>query len=173
MRLASVAILAALAAAWPEAATALPTSRAFHLRPDGAGAVALIEEAVALSPTIARQVEALGRSDVVVFVERSMGQGKWRRGHLKFVVAAGGVRYLYIWIDQWARYDDQVAMVAHELQHALEIAEATWVVDCKSMRDLYARIGTRLDDGQCWETEEAASVQRSVLQEINGRLDPL
>lgn len=170
MRLAAIPIAAALALAWPLVSAALPASGAFHLRPKGAEARDLIDTAASRSETIGRQVEALSRSDVVVFVDRSMGQGQWRRGHLRFMVTAGGIRYLYVWIEQWARLDDQIAMLAHELQHALEVASATWVVDCETMRSLYAQIGIRLDGGQCWETDAAISVERSVRREINGTL---
>ena len=44
-------------------------------------------------------------------------------------------------------------IVAHELRHALEIAEAPWVVDGPTLSQLYQNIGyptLRTNDGELW-----------------------
>ncbi len=58
----------------------------------------------------------------------------------------------------------QVAWLAHELQHALEVAAATEVRDVEGLRRLFARIGTDLGNGQ-FETDAAVAVGKPALLE--------
>lgn len=55
------------------------------------------------------------------------------------MVAAGGVRYVKVQA-AWDRPGQrQLATIAHELQHATEIAEAPAIVDDESMAEEYGR----------------------------------
>jgi hypothetical protein len=61
------------------------------------------------------------------------------------------------------------AVLAHELQHAVEIADAPEVRGDQTLAELYRRIGRlHLDaDHTCqWETEAAIEVYDKVVQEI-------
>jgi hypothetical protein len=61
---------------------------------------------------------------------------------LTFVSFAAGTRYLMVRVDRWGRAPwDRVAQLAHELQHAMEIAQAPEVQDAASLARLYRRIG--------------------------------
>ena len=63
-------------------------------------------------------------------------------------------------------------MLGHELQHAVEIAEAVDVIDAASMATLYRRIGepTRsVVAAQCYDTAAARDVGTVVLTELRAR----
>ena len=68
--------------------------------------------------------------------------------------------------------DRLLGVIAHELQHAVEIAETASVRSAADMRALFKR----LDSGTCGvaphscrETDAAVRVQEKVLDELNGR----
>ena len=55
-------------------------------------------------------------------------------------------------------------MIAHELQHALEVAAAAEVVDARSMAALFGSVGYRL--GSSRETPDALAAADRVLDEL-------
>ena len=66
----------------------------------------------------------------------------------------------------------QIALLAHELQHALEIGERTDILDVEDMESLYENIGFEsLDNGshKSFETEAAMTVQHAVDDEMGMR----
>lgn len=69
------------------------------------------------------------------------------QGKLIFVTAAGGVRYLRIRLACTLTGVRQIAMLGHELRHAVEVANAPWVLDESSLADEYRRIGFPSRDG--------------------------
>jgi hypothetical protein len=88
---------------------------------------------------------------------------------LHFMADAGEFRYLRITLDPVLRGDTLVGMLAHELQHAVEIIRAPDVTDSHSLRALYTRIGYRLDvfgRGNEWETIEARQIANLVEGEL-------
>ena len=90
-------------------------------------------------------------------------------GTLQFVVRAGGRRLLRITIDERLAADRRAAALAHELQHAAEIADATFVVDQASFAALYREIGHESGGDphtNCFETPEAVRFGARVLSEF-------
>ena len=88
---------------------------------------------------------------------------------MRFVHASGGRRFLRITINQRLADDQRAAALAHELQHALEVARAESVIDKASFADLYKRIG--IESGAdhhapCYETDNAKLVGAIVLGEV-------
>ena len=148
----------------PGPAHADPTG--LRVRPLDPPAVRLLDAATRSSQTVRDLLAALQRRDVIVYLVRTMASGEKHHANLHFLAASGGVRYLRIWIDRWNSPLDQVALLAHELQHAVEIAEAPWVVDQATLRRLYLRIGLSSVDGRRFETLAAQQVERRVLGEL-------
>ena len=126
----------------------------------------LLAESAAASATVRRLVETLDQSDVVVFVEMHdrLANG---RAQTTFVNCRGGVRWLRIAIDAGQQARQQVAFLAHELQHAVEVARAPEVQNLDGFRRLYERIGIPLDAGH-FETEAAVTAERQALREAYG-----
>ena len=112
-----------------------------RVRPVGTRVVSLLDRGYAASSTLAALVDALERSDVIVHIEEHWRLDRGRDGETQLVAVAGGHRYLRIHLDP--RISDQaaIALLAHELQHAVEIADARWVVDQKTLAQLYMCIG--------------------------------
>lgn len=124
----------------------------------------------AVSPGARRLVDRLERSDLLIHV-LGMGFDRERRfiGTTRFVVNAGGRRYLRITVDQRLPADRRAAALAHELQHAVEVADAAVVVDHASFAALYREIG-HVSGGDplanCFETLAAIRVGARVLEEF-------
>jgi len=98
----------------------------------------LLHVGLRTSPTLRALVERLQASDVVVYL-RCDGDMP-TDGRLTFVSSAGGYRYVVV---RMARLSDarQIAIMAHELRHAVEIADAPDIVDGPSLVRAYQRIG--------------------------------
>lgn len=156
-----VILLAGLMAASPAAAgrpsrPELEAGRWKHVRALSPEASRLVAEGVERSPYIRSQLDALEKSNVVVYLTHSMptGSGTCLKGHLRFVSAAAGVRYLGVWVDVLAAPDERLALLGHELHHALEVASEPSVRSEQEMAALYRRIGRETTD-ECFETREA------------------
>jgi hypothetical protein len=144
-----------------------------HLRPLTSSAKIVIERGLSQSPAFRELVERLNRSDVVVYVDEDYFQSKALAGQLSFLTTAGGYRYVRVRL-QWRSYDiQQVATLAHELQHALEIAGRRDIVDQESMARAFADFGHQrpLISGvvESFETTAAMDAGDRVWRELAGR----
>jgi hypothetical protein len=149
-------------------AAALVPARAadWHVRSSESDYAQLIRHGYERSATFRQLVDSLNASDVVVYVQPQVAR-RGTRGHLVLNVAsAGGRRYLLVKLR--VRQDDgTIAILAHELQHAYEVAQARDVHDADRMTELFARLdnGTCLR-AACYETDAAQEVQRAVAAEL-------
>jgi hypothetical protein len=94
----------------------------------------------ATSPTLRQIIDEIDRSDVVAYI-RFEHQPPHVAAHVLFMALAGGRRYLHVGVDEGLRGAELIGILAHELQHAAEIARDRSVVDVATLRTLYARIG--------------------------------
>jgi len=139
-----------------------------QLRAIDAAAARLITEGVERSPTLAALVDRLERSDVIAYVETESCRNKPWAGRLRFVTAAGARRFLRIGVCAELRRTIQIAMLAHELQHAVEIASSD-AYDVEAVRVLYERIGVQreaIDGVVCFDTAAAVAVGRAALLDV-------
>ena len=83
-----------------------------------------------------------------------------------FLTAAGGVRYLHVQVTSDLGIDQLVAIAAHELQHAVEVAAHPEVVDAGSLAALYQRIGIPGIVKNRYDTLGAQSTGRRVRAEL-------
>jgi len=137
-----------------------------HVRAERQEARRLVAAAAASSATVWRLMSDLERTSVVVYVECSPPIGERRHGRLSFLSAAGGHRYLSIWIDQQRSVAERIVLFGHELQHALEVAQAPSVVSPQTMAVHFATIGWRAHRRHTFETEAALSVGRQVRRDL-------
>jgi hypothetical protein len=121
------------------------------------------------STTFRRLVDVLEDSDVIVHVERRAIVSD--TAFLHFVTHAGGNRYLRITLDSELTSDAGVALLGHELQHAVEVARAPWVVDVASFEELYRAIGHSSceEPRRCFDTTAAVDAGRRVRMELRNR----
>ena len=93
-------------------------------------------------------------------------------GRLTFISAVGGYRYVHVRVARLAAADVQIALIGHELQHAVEIADAPDVVDRPSLAREYQRIGflePATHDRACRSTATPRSKRVPVLRELSGK----
>jgi hypothetical protein len=114
------------------------SDRPTRVRPMDAVAQQLLDRAVTQSRTVAELVASLEQRDVVVYIAPALGT----RGKLTFVSYGDPLTYVMIRIDLSQREPHRSAILAHELTHALEVAEACPQPRSEAdLRALYLRIG--------------------------------
>ena len=124
----------------------------------------LITDAAGRSMTVRHLLARLAVTNVIVYVEQS-GSSAIPVARTKLVTTSGDNRFLRIGINASIPFHDVAPMLAHELQHALEIAEEPDVVDDDGMRRLYRRIGRALG-GDRYETDAAREIETRVRREL-------
>jgi hypothetical protein len=159
----------ALVSANALAETGPPRPSWTHTRALTPAAPALLAEAAQRSSVIRTLLDDLERTDVVVYLSDSMyGSEGEPRAYLTFVTAAAGIRYLLVRIDPGRSLPcERIVWLGHELQHALEIAEAPEVRDADGVRQLYTRIGWEDREGQ-FETRHARATSDRIRNEMGG-----
>ena len=159
-------LIATLVTAQAEAHDEIPRIRTAH--PIIAAALAEGEER---STTFARLTARVRRSDLIVHVIAAEDPGPLD-GQLQFVAKAGNWRYVRIHVRVRPRSSALIALLAHELMHAVEIADAPEVQDNATLRALYARIGYCASTGRVDAFDSAAAVDagRQVLSELQTAL---
>jgi hypothetical protein len=110
-------------------------------------------------------VTRLQRSDVYVYVEEVPRLPGALEGRLMILPKAHGHRYLRIQLTLRGPMDDSVALLGHELQHAVEIADAVEVSDERGMEALYTRIGVR-GGAHIYDTFAAQEMGRRIRREL-------
>jgi hypothetical protein len=126
----------------------------------------LLAEGLHRSRTFASLVTALNRTDVIVYVESVMILPKETMGRVSMVPMAGDFRYLRVQIRTDLARRDAIALIGHELQHALEIAGATEVRDASGLIKLYERIGHASIGQHAYDTDAAQDTGRIVRREL-------
>ena len=143
-----------------------------HIRILDQGLKTLFEQGLEQSPTLRALVAELEATRVLVFAECHFHLPSGVAGRLNFVTSVKGIRYVRVAVDCWLTQRWQVSLLAHEIQHALEIGRHAEVVDVDAMESLYEGIGFATDrDGPArhFETDAAKAVQRAVLDEMGRR----
>ena len=101
----------------------------------------LIQQGLARSGTLQELASHLERAGVIVFLSYGRQLPSNTAGRTRFMAASGGWRYLSTELSDRLSRLDLMALLAHELQHAVEIADAPEVVDEASLKELYRRLG--------------------------------
>jgi hypothetical protein len=127
---------------------------------------ALIAEGIRRSRTFAGLVADLHQTNVIVYVETSMGLPHDVAGRILFASAAGDQRYLRVQVRATLTRDAAIAVIAHELRHALEVAGEDSVVTDKALESFYRRVGDTPHAGGGYDTQAARDAQRIVRSEL-------
>jgi hypothetical protein len=166
------AVLAAVLLVAPRARAADHPNEDPHVRPaiSGSGVEQLLTEAMRRSATVRALVDQLNRSDIVVYVQPRSFRSGLTRGQLIFVAAAADRRYVLVEIACGEPWNTQLATLGHELQHAVEIAEARWIQSSADVAVFYTHAGMSVDlEGrESFETRAATDVEERVARELHG-----
>jgi hypothetical protein len=123
--------------------TAIP-AWAEGVRPLQPRGTRLLEDGVRRSEVLRLLVNAIAESDLVVYVdlEDRDPNGTTRvEAHLRFAGATAATRYLEVWLQPRQTDDRLVALLAHELQHAVEVACVPAVRSAAAFRTFYEKAG--------------------------------
>ena len=126
----------------------------------------LVVEGVRRSATFASLVSDLHATDVIVYVESIYILPARQGGRLLLQAATGARRYLRVQIRATLHKDQVLAVLAHELRHALEVAADRSVVDEQGLAALYTRIGHLNAETKGYDTQEAKDVGDQVREEL-------
>ena len=140
-----------------------------HVRVIDRDLKALLERGVTHSPTLNALVAEVEATPLLVFVECSFRLPSGLGARTNFVTSVGDTRFVRVAVDCSLTSRWQVSLLAHELQHALEIGRHPEVHNVDAMELLYESIGfPTVRDGATrhFETEAALAVQRAVNQEL-------
>jgi hypothetical protein len=115
-------------------------------------------------------VDQLDETGTIVYVER----GICAFGHFKAclphaITVVGDTRYLRIIVEA-GDGAQELALIGHELQHALEIARAPNIRSADDITKLFRRIGRSphcpRGAPECYETSAALAAGDAVLREV-------
>jgi hypothetical protein len=170
--LAHWAVLLAVLAAPPRPATAsglIEHGMAFHVRTTDARLRRLIDEGLRTSPTFRSIVDRLIGTDVIVHLQCDPVAPPHVDGRLTFSAKAGGFRYIVVRLRHQANPVLFIGLLAHELRHAVEVADTPAIVDSLSLAREYARIGYvrgNTPEAMSFDTDAAIDAGYRVVAEI-------
>jgi len=128
----------------------------------------LLAEGLRRSVTFSDLVAAVNATDVIVYIQRVPKLPPTIAGQLMIVPVPGAQRYLRIQISQHLSPLETIALIGHELRHALEVAAAPEVKDQQGLTDLYRRIGEAGGVVHSFDTRAAQNTGKRVMTELVG-----
>jgi len=162
--------MAAVATAATTAVSAPP-----HLRPLTADARAVITELLDGSATARNMAEHLEHSDIIVYIRYRSFQTATLEGRIGLLASAtrDQRRFLILELATGRSLLQRLVALAHELRHAVEIADAPAIIDAGTLFAHYAIIGARTtaEFGQeTFETRSACDAAAQVRLELTSRI---
>lgn len=162
--LAPLAVVASPEDAGPRTVPYRPRVRAY----DGRSA-SLLLEGLERSTTMRAIVDRLEQLDVIVYVEMQPALLKHLAGTMTWLAATKFNRYVRISLNPKMMHDSLIAALGHELQHALEVAEAPSIVDTASLQAYYEQNGiSTAKHFNGWDSVAARVVGDDVRKELSG-----
>jgi hypothetical protein len=130
----------------------------------------LLADGYARSTTFQRLVDAISVTNTIVYIKAGIcAFGQVIACLLPFMATTDTARYLRIILTQpldLAKKDRLIALIGHELQHALEVAERSEVIDVTSMIAMSRRIGFPLKGRPGYETSAARAAGNAIFEEL-------
>ena len=139
-----------------------------RLRPQDARISQVLQEGAARSATFRALVNRIEAGNVIVYIAVSPILKSSLSGSLTWMTHAGNFRFVRASIRTDLTFDQMIATVAHELQHAVEVVEDESVTDERALAALYKRIGHPSGSAgrSGWETAAAQRTSTQVRREL-------
>jgi hypothetical protein len=152
------------------AAAADPDVRDPHIRSTERDLLDDLAIGAQVSPTLQHLIDRLAASNVVVYLMFDRSIAPYTDGHISLLATVPGRRYLRIAIDRRIGGCRRLAILGHELQHAVEIADAPAATDQDSVAALYTAIGFRSCSGRdrCFDSRLAIETGQRIWREALG-----
>ena len=141
------------------------TGHARRVRPIGPDARSLLEDARHRSATVRLLLSSLDGSDIIVYLQRSVFDRPSVEGRTSLITAVPDARFIRVVIRSNLPDDRAVEMLAHELQHAHEIALEPRVRSDSTLLQYLKVIGFECGPRR-FETAAATLVERDVRSEL-------
>jgi len=144
-----------------------------RLRPQGDRVAFWLREARRRSPTVRRLVERIEQGDVIVYLDISRNLSPNTAACLTWMAAATSHRLVRASFRMDLGLNDAIAMLAHELQHVVEVVEHQEVRSNETLLALYTRIGHATGtSGLRWDTTDAINLGTLARFEATGGFRP-
>lgn len=151
------------------AATAAQAQPAPHVRAIDAVSATAFARGMQESEHFRALVDALDASDVIVHVVTTPALAGGVIGTMRFVTRLGDTRYVRIDLASLVPPDVRVSTLAHELQHACELAQSV-AASQDAVRTLYRTIGRAVPGARdAFETDGAQRAGAHVWAELRLR----
>ncbi len=142
-----------------------------RVRPLEGRAARAIQAGYALSATFRRFVDEIEESDLVVYVNADPYRAHSTEAFLQFMSKSAGLRYVTAWVDPRHDDDELVALVGHELEHAVELARACEVGTPEEFLAFYRSHG-HVSGSRQYETATAQDATARIERELAGARYP-
>jgi hypothetical protein len=162
-------ILLATTAAPPAVAAQEPQAgeRSARVRAADKRTAVLLTRGLERSATIRALVAQLEQSDVIVYIEMNPGLRKRLAGKLTWITSTKAHRYVRVSINPELHSEMAIATLGHELQHALEVANAPTIVSTNTLERYYSEHGDASPtEVSGWDTEAARLAGNEVRREL-------
>jgi len=126
----------------------------------------LLKAGIARSPTFATQADELASSDLVVFIEPMFQMRADLSAYLVFMSATRACRFVLIRYNVRLSDSRAIAIIGHELRHAIEVAQHPEVVDNASLGVMYKRYGRQIRGAEVYDSVEAVTAGHVILEEL-------
>jgi hypothetical protein len=146
-----------------------PSARSPRVRAGDSRTATILLKGLERSDTIRSLVRQLEQRDVIVYLEMQPYMKRPLAGTMTWITATATHRFVRISINSELSTDAAVATLGHELQHALEVANAREIIDSQTLAAYYAKHGDnnrRHNNG--WDTEAARVAGEDVRRELAG-----
>lgn len=165
MRSALALVIAVGLAAHIQAEGLLTANPRARVRPMQKRVESLLATGMDRSATFRQLVRRLERSDVIVYVEARHDMRNGVGASMRFVTRSATDRFVRIQLNADYHNHTLVALLGHELQHAVEVAEHAEVQSPDNLREFYRRTGVRTGPDS-FDSEEARQAGYLVRDEI-------
>jgi hypothetical protein len=158
--------IAAIAAVWPLHVGASEMPR---IRPAGEYEMHLLTEGACRSETLRGLVTKLEESDLIVYVLVRRLETRSLTGGLQFVGATTTDRVIRVVLDTHVDRQHVMAILGHEFQHAVEVANAPGIRTREAFEAYYRVHGlpSRIEDAH--DSLEARDVEATIRIELGRR----
>jgi hypothetical protein len=126
---------------------------------------ALVEQAKTSSATFRSLVDVIDRTDGLVYVDNGTCPGRIKACLMHSVTLAGPNRLLRVKIDVRRSDGELIALLGHELQHAIEILSNPGLRNNAEVLTFYQQAGI-FGGGNAVETQAALAVQQKIRVEV-------
>lgn len=161
----ALALVFALLTAHLHAEGALTINPNARVRPMQTRVEMLLAKGMDRSPTFRQLVRRIERSDVIVYIEARHDLRDGIGGSLRFLARSATHRFVRIQLNADYHNDTLIALLGHELQHAVEVAEHDEVQSADDLRAFYRRAGVRTGPNS-FDSEQARHVGYLVRDEM-------